>query len=40
MSIVTRWLTGWLTHPSTWIDVAIFAAIGAVLVLNIVVVGR
>ena len=35
-----RWLTGWLTHPSTWIDFAIFAAIGAVLALDVVVVGR
>jgi hypothetical protein len=26
-----RWLTGWITHPSPWIDVAIWAAVGATL---------
>jgi hypothetical protein len=36
----TRWLTGWITHPSRWIDVALFAAIGlAVLFIVVVMLG-
>jgi hypothetical protein len=32
-----RWLMRWITHPSHWIDVALFAAIGVALILVIVV---
>ena len=32
-----RWLTGWITHPSRWIDVALFTAIGAAVILVLVV---
>ena len=27
-----RWLTGWVTHPSYWVDVAIVAALGAAVI--------
>jgi hypothetical protein len=32
-----RWLTGWITHPSLWIDVTLFTTIGAAVILVIVV---
>jgi hypothetical protein len=32
-----RWLTGWITHPSRWIDVAIVAALGATVIFVVVV---
>jgi hypothetical protein len=35
-----RWLRRWITYPSLWIDVALFAAIGAVVILVMVVMLR
>ncbi len=32
-----RWLTGWITHPSYWVDVAIVAVLGAAVILVVVV---
>ena len=32
-----RWLTGWVTHPSFWIDLAIVAALGAAVIFVVVV---
>jgi hypothetical protein len=32
-----RWLPGWVTHPSFWIDVAILAALGTALIFTVVV---
>jgi hypothetical protein len=30
--VMPHWLTGWITHPSQWIDVAIYVArIGAMI---------
>jgi hypothetical protein len=33
-----HWLTGWIDHPSPWIDIAIFAAIVGVVIFGILVV--
>jgi hypothetical protein len=27
-----RWLTGWVTHPSRWVDVAITVVLGATVI--------
>jgi hypothetical protein len=32
-----RWLTGWLTRPTLWIDLAILAALCAALIFVVVV---
>jgi hypothetical protein len=32
-----RWLKGWITHPRLWLDVAVFAAIGAAVIFAMVV---
>jgi hypothetical protein len=32
-----RWLTGWITHPSYWVDVAIVAALVAAVIFVVVV---
>ena len=35
-----RWLTGWVTHPSYWGDVAIVAVLGAAVIFVVVVMPR
>jgi hypothetical protein len=32
-----RWLPGWLTRPSFWVDLAIVAALGAAVIFVVVV---
>jgi hypothetical protein len=32
-----RWLTGWITHPSLWVDTAIVAALVAAVIFVVVV---
>jgi hypothetical protein len=35
-----RWLTGWITHPSPWIDVVIVAALVVAMIFVVVVMLR
>ena len=32
-----HWLTGWICHPSTWIDVTLLALAAAMLVVDVAV---
>ena len=32
-----RWLTGWVTHPSYWVDVAIVAGLGSAAIFAVLV---
>ena len=32
-----HWLTGWIYHPSTWIDVTLLALVVTMLVVDVVV---
>jgi hypothetical protein len=35
-----HWLTGWILHPSTWIDVILLALVAAMVVVDVAVLVR